>query len=496
MKKGLFIFCKRAAFILLGLQVAALAAATFVEHAYGTETALRHFYHAPWFFLLWMAVCSCGAVWVCSRKRAVHVLLIHLAFILILAGAGLSFLTSRNGRMHLREGETTRLYANSDRKGHVGHLPFDVTLTDFSIKKRKNTADAQDFVSQITITDKDGRRTNGTISMNNVLTHGGFRFCQMGYDRDQNGTTLAVRRDVPGLHVTYCGYALLFFALVGMLVSRQGVFRQQLRHHPFRKRTTNSSPAQGKAFRPEWLYRAGLTAAALACSATGYVLCTHGIAHGRLPLTNGYEVLMAIGWLSSMMAMSTAFLRKGPACRLMCGLCLAATGLSVMAAEFFSSGNGTVLPLPPVLDSSLLDVHVAFIIIAYTLMTLTFLSSTAAITAAMTAGLHTEKGRCILKKMQAMTRMLLYPALTCIGIGIFIGAIWGNETWGRYWGWDAKETWALITMIVYALPLHAKSLHLLRRPVVFHTYLLLAFACVLMTYFGVNYWLSGLHSYA
>ena len=95
-----------------------------------------------------------------------------------------------------------------------------------------------------------------------------------------------------------------------------------------------------------------------------------------------------------------------------------------------------------------------------------------------------------------MSRLMLLPALALLTAGIFVGAVWAGESWGRYWGWDPKETWALITLLVYAVPLHGESLRCFKRPMVYHTYMLLAFATVLMTYFGVNYYLTGLHSYA
>ena len=80
--------------------------------------------------------------------------------------------------------------------------------------------------------------------------------------------------------------------------------------------------------------------------------------------------------------------------------------------------------------------------------------------------------------------------------GIFIGAIWANQSWGRYWGWDPKEVWALITLLVYSLALHSQSLTWLQRPRAFHLFMILAFLSVLMTYFGVNFLLGGMHSYA
>ena len=92
-------------------------------------------------------------------------------------------------------------------------------------------------------------------------------------------------------------------------------------------------------------------------------------------------------------------------------------------------------------------------------------------------------------------RIVLYPAVFLLTAGIFIGAVWANVSWGRYWGWDPKEVWALITMLIYATALHSRSLRYFNRPVFFHWFAMLAFLSVLFTYFGVNYFLGGLHSY-
>ena len=81
-------------------------------------------------------------------------------------------------------------------------------------------------------------------------------------------------------------------------------------------------------------------------------------------------------------------------------------------------------------------------------------------------------------------------------VGVFIGAIWANVSWGTYWSWDPKEVWALITLIIYALPLHRQSLPRFGKPMFFHVYCIVAFLSVLITYFGVNFILGGMHSYA
>ena len=98
--------------------------------------------------------------------------------------------------------------------------------------------------------------------------------------------------------------------------------------------------------------------------------------------------------------------------------------------------------------------------------------------------------------LQQLSLLFLYPAMAALGIGIFVGAIWANVSWGEYWGWDPKEVWALITFMIYAVSLHPKTLPALRHPMVFHVFMIVAFLTIIMTYFGVNYVLGGMHSYA
>lgn len=145
--------------------------------------------------------------------------------------------------------------------------------------------------------------------------------------------------------------------------------------------------------------------------------------------------------------------------------------------------------LMPVLQSPLLSVHVMVIMFSYALFGLTALIGLQGLIA------HHRKQEEKEQQLAALSLFLLYPAVALIAIGIFIGAIWANVSWGRYWSWDSKETWALITMLIYSAPLHA-DIKWLRKAQHMHIYMLLAFLSVLMTYFGVNYFLSGMHSYA
>jgi len=101
-----------------------------------------------------------------------------------------------------------------------------------------------------------------------------------------------------------------------------------------------------------------------------------------------------------------------------------------------------------------------------------------------------------IKELTIISEITLLGGLVMISIGTYLGGVWANESWGRYWGWDAKETWALVTILVYAFILHMRFIPKLQSIYAFNFASLFGFATVIMTYFGVNYYLSGLHSYA
>ena len=140
--------------------------------------------------------------------------------------------------------------------------------------------------------------------------------------------------------------------------------------------------------------------------------------------------------------------------------------------------------LAPVLHTPILGVHVSIIILSYALLAFLMINGI--------------MGLCSKSKaahLQVISNILLYPAVFLLAIGIFIGAVWGNISWGRYWAWDPKETWALITMLICAAGFHVQSLPWLRNPRHYHLFTVLAFLCVLVTYFGVNLIFGGMHSY-
>ena len=157
-----------------------------------------------------------------------------------------------------------------------------------------------------------------------------------------------------------------------------------------------------------------------------------------------------------------------------------------------NGANNVGTDADPVLNSPLLSVHVSIIMMGFAMLSFTFISGLTALLLRLVSRTAQPK----MVQLQQLSLVFLYPALAALGIGIFIGAIWANVSWGEYWGWNSKEVWALITFMIYAIPLHARSVAQLRRPTAFHLFMTLAFLTLVMTYFGVNYFLGGKHSYA
>ena len=154
--------------------------------------------------------------------------------------------------------------------------------------------------------------------------------------------------------------------------------------------------------------------------------------------------------------------------------------------------NPQITPLMPVLASPLLSIHVSVIMVAYALLAFNLFNGILALIQIHRYGEADER----VAQLTVLSRLLLYPATFFLGAGIFLGAVWANVSWGSYWSWDPKEVWALITFLIYGAAFHRQSLTWLKNPRWFHLFMILAFLSILMTYFGVNYVLGGMHSYA
>jgi len=204
------------------------------------------------------------------------------------------------------------------------------------------------------------------------------------------------------------------------------------------------------------------------------------VAGGHIPMAGGFDSMnlmaIAIGLLGLLLGLLHAMAL--PAAMLTMGFCL--------LVAMMSGSNPPVTNLMPVLSSPLLCLHVAVIMMSYALFFFVMMIGI--------AGLATGHQAELSERFHRLGIILLYPAEFLLALGIIIGALWANISWGNYWTWDPKEVWALITFIVYAFPLHS-SLKVGTNPRAFFLYSTFAFLSVIITYFGVNFILGGIHAY-
>lgn len=204
---------------------------------------------------------------------------------------------------------------------------------------------------------------------------------------------------------------------------------------------------------------------------------------GHVPLANGYETMLFVSLI--ILLLGALFGRHS---LLLLAASFEMAGFALLVSSL-GSMNPQVTSLMPVLSSPWLSAHVSVVMIAYALFAFAlFVSLTALI-------LHLSGRADLSGRLQPMSQLLIYPAVLLLGVGIFLGSVWAGVSWGSYWSWDAKEVWALLTMMVYAVLLHRGRLTFLQRPFLFHLLVIVFFLVLLMTYFGVNLLFEGMHSY-
>ena len=733
-------------FGLLLVLVLVLMAGTVLEKLTDTQTVYGMIYTSPITICLW-AISALAAVFYLWRRKVQNMkvtYVLHLSFVLILAGALVTHVFGKQGKFHIRQGEeAVRSYELSN--GSQTEFPFSVSLEEFELEYYAGTFSPMDYVSRLTFTAQDGSVTEGKVSMNHICKYQNFRFYQSGYDRDGQGTVIAVSYDPYGIAITYAGYLCLLLSLLGFFLQKKSGFRTLLSHpvlkrmgtmcflllllinapqamaastqsverpqalpkkvaeafgdlyiyyndricplqtvakdftvklygkakyqglsaeqvftgwfffydswkeqpmirikdaetrrllgiqdeyasvkdfvdvrgyklqealehdavpgvksanekfnlvsmattgglfriYPYRlpenpvsvwysladriprtipteewvfirnsmnyvaervamqdykevirlvgkikkyqEKRGDDLPSAAKFKAEKWYNSTNINRPlAMGCVALGIVafaifcrlfaarrksgilngilmavmglvslylavhLCLRGYISGHLPMSDGFETMLFMAWCTTVFTLvfQRKFMMALPFGFLICGL-------SMMVAMFGES-NPKVTNLMPVLQSPLLSIHVVVIMLAYSLLAFTMLDGVTALFFHFSRKDHSEE----IEYLAVMSRIMLYPAVFLLTIGIFIGAVWANVSWGRYWGWDPKEVWALITMLVYALSLHPGSLPWFRKPIFFHVFCVLAFLCVLITYFGVNFFLGGMHSYA
>ena len=380
--------------VLIIVLIAVLAAGTVVEKLHGSEFALTHVYGTWWFVGLWAWVAGLMVFMTvkCRMWKRMAVCALHSAILLILLGALLTKLTGQHGKMQLEPNRPNSHFFIKE-KGEVTKtaLPFSLTLDRFEIETYAGSSKPKDYVSYLRLSDGETQK-DVVISMNHILRYKHYRFYQSDFD-EQGNSVLDVACDPWGIGVTYSGYALLFVALVAMLVERRKTFRA-----------------------------------------------------------------VTISWLAVLVVL-----------------------IVVLYIRMLTH------PLLPVLRSPFFSIHIATIVTAYALLLGMLVVGIIAILK--------PKETARLKRLKSLSTAMLYPAVALLAMGIFIGAVWANVSWGNYWSWDPKEVWALITLLIYAAPLHGKLWKTFDKPLFFHVYSILAFLSVVITYFGVNLILGGVHAY-
>ncbi|MBP6335173.1 MAG: cytochrome c biogenesis protein CcsA [Bacteroidia bacterium] len=228
----------------------------------------------------------------------------------------------------------------------------------------------------------------------------------------------------------------------------------------------------------------------------GFIFHTLGLGmrwyvSGRAPWSNGYESMIYIAWTTVLAGM--LFTRKSLG-GLAATMVLSATVLLVSSLSFL---DPEITPLVPVLKSYWLTIHVSLEAGSYGFLMLGAIIGIINIILMIFLNKRNEnKIHRVVTELSYLSEMTLIGGLFMISIGTYLGGVWANESWGRYWGWDAKETWALVTILVYAFILHMRLIPKMKGLFAFNVATIFGLASVIMTYFGVNYYLSGLHSYA
>lgn len=232
----------------------------------------------------------------------------------------------------------------------------------------------------------------------------------------------------------------------------------------------------------------------------GFIVHTFGLAlrwyvGGYAPWSNGYESMIYIAW---------AIVLSGMIFSKQSTLALSTTGVLSGVTLFvahLSWLEPQITTLTPVLKSYWLTIHVSVITASYGFLALSALLGFImlilfAIANKNSTDIKQESIKVSIKEARRINEMSMMIGLVLLVIGNFLGGIWANESWGRYWGWDPKETWTLVSILIYAVILHLHYIKQMATNYIFACVSLIAYSCIVMTYFGVNYYLAGMHSYA
>lgn len=374
--------------------------------------------------------------------------LLHLGLLLMVCAFIISPLTARYGYVHLRCGAGFAATWRSGDESTVSPLPFRLRLDSLR-------AEASQPEGVLAIGDGTAMRP-AAFGPGHHIAAGPYRLLPRGIDAEGRGATFSVACDPLGRPLAYAGYCLLLVGLAGCLLASMP------------PRSSGHAAGQGRA-------HSRLTAA-LAAAGLGAALiwlAMRAVSLDAFPaadMRDTFALFATAAFAAALLGCRTAAIVR-PA--------IAVAAVSTLAAILCPSGAAT---LSPVLRHPLLGLHVGLVMTAYALLAI---ASAAAISSAL------RPYRPMIKP--ALMHRLLLGAMLALAAGIATGSIWADGAWGRYWNWDPKESWALATMLIYALPLHRRLFR--GRPRLYYAIIAAAFALVLFTWFGVSYLLPGLHSY-
>lgn len=423
-------------------------------------------------------------------------------------------------------------------------FPFFLRLENFEVERDKNSNKPSQFKSDVVILDPEHNIEKPySVYMNHILRYRSYRVYQYSFYDDKKGSIFLVSRD-PGTPVTYVGFflliltigfalfhpksrireleteigkyarplsfvILLFFPVIMCLGS--SAFHAQTEKFYYHIRIFELSgkwflfvtgaflfisgirflsknrfkklfPISGRLFRwAVWL---------------GFLVFTIGLGirwflAGHAPWSNKYESMVFAGWAS---LLAGIVLSRNSRLPMICGSLL--SGIVLLMAHT-SSIDSTISPLPPILKSKWLILHVSIAIVSYgffavgTAMTFLNLSLLA-------LPIPKRETRYVARvtTWSKITEQAFWSGLYLLTIGCILGSIWANESWGRYWGWDPKEAWSLIVILSYVMVLHLRLVIRSYWTYWLNVWAFFAFGCLLMTFFGVNRFFSGMHTYA
>lgn len=458
----------------LALLVVVLVASTVVGAVWGISAAHSIVYSSPLFVALWVVMLASALLYIFNTpmRRVASSLFLHLAFAVVLVGAFVTYATAERGTLTLcKDAPPSSMFVTDD--GSLAKFPFRVTLEHCTVEYYNDAVSPRDYTARIVVEPAAGNTCRATLSMNNVYDRAGYRFCLSSVDGDC--VTLLVSHDAWGVLITYAGFLLSVAGFLFLFVARNTQKRALM------QRLTAVGYSRIKIPSSRWLLVVAVSLLLFA------VISCWGIRRwvdsGVFPVSNGAEVMMFIAWCASL---AVLFLRKNRS------FAFGALALAVIcAAVSLLSGVAASGPVQPVLRTPLLPLHVITIILSYVLIGLLAVNALVAL-----VRFWRTRDYIRLENTAVSGRVMLYYATWLLMAGIFLGAAWANISWGRYWGWDPKEVWALITLFICSFGFHTHSLPFMARPLVFHCFCLVAFLVMLFTFFGVNYLLGGLHSYA